>query len=102
MTSLAKSQDKIGWRNLMEGQFSKYFYKMQSTHLAFGSTYLNGENWVKKIISQILQITHSQWIYRNFSLHDKRRGYPRRQDMKEMMVKIESLLDTRLNEVPAE
>ena len=86
----------------MEGHFSKHFYKMQSIHLAFGSTYLNGEDWAKKTISQVLQITHSQWIYRNFSLHDKRRGYLRRQDMKEMMVKIESLLDTRPDEVPAE
>ena len=82
MTALAKSQDKIGWRNLMEGCFSKHFYEMQSIHLAFGSTYLNGEDWVKKKISQVLQITHSQWICRNCSLHDKRSGYLRRQNMK--------------------
>ena len=86
----------------MEGRVFKHFYKMQSIHLAFGSTYLNGEDWVKKTISQVLQITHSQWIYRNFSLHDKRRGYLRRQDMKEMMVKIETLLDTRPDEVSME
>ena len=102
MTALAKSQDKIGWRNLMEGRFSKHFYKMQSIHLDFGSTYLNGEDWVKKTISQVLHITHSQWIYRNFSPHDKRRGYLRRQNMIEMLVKTESLLDTRPDKVPAE
>ena len=86
----------------MEGQVSKYFYKMQSIHLAFGTIYLNGEDWVKKTISQVLQITHSQWIYRNFSFHNKRRGYLRRQDIKEMMVKIENLLETRPDEVPTE
>ena len=102
MTALAKSQDKIGWRNLMESQISKHFYEIQSIHLAFGTTYLNGEDWVKKTISQVLQITHSQWIYRNSSLHAKRRGYLRRQDMKEMMVKIKTLLDTRPDEVPTE
>ena len=75
---------------------------MQSIHLAFGLTYLNGEDWVKKMISQVLQITHSQWIYCNFSLHDKRRDCLRRQDMKEMMVKIKTLLDTRTDEVPTE
>ena len=44
MTALAKSQDKIGWRNLMEGRVSKHFYEIQSIHLAFGSTHLNGED----------------------------------------------------------
>ena len=78
-----------------ERLFSKHFYEMQSIHLAFGSTYLNGEDWVKKTISQVFQITHSQWIYRNFLFHDIRRGYLRRQDMKEMMVMIETFLDTR-------
>ena len=52
------------------------------------------------MISKVLQITHSKRIYRNFSLHDKRRGYLRRQDMQEMMVKIETLLDTRPDEIP--
>ena len=98
MTALAKSQDEIGWRNLMEGRLSKHFFKIQSI-LPFGSTYLNGEYWVKKMISKVLQITHSQWIYRTFSLHDKRRGYLRRQDMKEMMVKIKTLLGTRPDEI---
>ena len=59
MAALAKSQDKIGWRNLTKGQFSKHFYEMQSIYLAFGSTYLSGEDWAKKTISQVLQITHS-------------------------------------------
>ena len=55
-----KSQDKIGWRNLMEGQLSKNFYEVQSIHLAFGSSVLNGEDWMKKAITKILKIAHSQ------------------------------------------
>ena len=38
----------------------------------------------------------------NFSLHDKKRGYLRRQDMKEMTAKINPLLDTRPEDVPKE
>ena len=86
----------------MEGKFSEYFYEMQSIHLAFGPTYLNGEDWVKKMISQVLQITNSQWIYRHFSLHNKMRGYSRRQDTEEMMVKIETVLNIRPEETPKE
>ena len=72
---------------------------MQPIHLAFGFTYLSGEDKVKKTISKVLQITHSQWIYCNFSLQNKRRGCLRRQDTEEMMVKIEMLLDTRPDEI---
>ena len=50
MTALAKSQDKTGLRNLMEGRFSKKIYEIQSIHLALGLTYLNGEDCAKKKI----------------------------------------------------
>ena len=73
MTALWKSQDKIGWGNLMEGWFSKHFYEMQFIQLAFGLTFLDGEDWVKKTTSKVLQITTSQWIYCNISLHDKKK-----------------------------
>ena len=84
----------------MGGQFSKHFYKFQSIHLDFGSTFLNGEDWTKKAIPKVLQITNSQWIHRNFSLHGTQRGCLRRQDMKEMMVNIETLQDTQPDEIP--
>ena len=100
MRALAVSQDKIGWRNFMEGRVSKEFYQMQAQHLASGTSFLNGEDWVKQLISRILHITHSQWIFRNFSLHDKRQGYLTRQETKDMMSKIETLLDTRPDEIP--
>ena len=32
-----------------------------------------GGDWTKHFISKILHITHSQWIYRNFALHDKQK-----------------------------
>ena len=35
------------------------------------NSYLNGEDWTKQFISKLLQIMHSQWIFRNISLHDK-------------------------------
>ena len=82
MKTLAESQDKIGWRNFMEGRISKYFYSLQSYHLAFDTHYMNGEDWVRQFITRVLHITHSQWIYRNFSLHDRQRGYLRRKARK--------------------
>lgn len=69
--ALAASQDLIGWRDFTEGHISTHFYVIQSFHLAMSSSHLNGEDWIKQFITRILQLTHSQWIFRNISLHDK-------------------------------
>jgi len=46
MRALAISQDKIGWRNFMEGCISTYFYFIQHYHLALSGSYLNGSDLV--------------------------------------------------------
>ena len=45
---------------------------------------------------------HSQWIFRNFSLHDKQRGYLRLRLRKEVLREIHKLLETPPLEVPPE
>ena len=100
MTALTKIQDKIGQRNLTGAQRLRELYKMQSMHLTFRSSVLNGKDWTKKIITTLVKITHSQRVYHNFLLHDEQKGYLRRNDTKKMMVKIEALLDTRPDKIP--
>ncbi len=75
MKALAQSQDKIGYRYFMEGYISICFYEIQNFHLAISSSFINGADWAKQVISKILHITHSQWIFCNFSLNDNRHGY---------------------------
>jgi hypothetical protein len=75
MRALTISQDKIGWRNFMKGCIPTHFYFIQHYHLALSGSYLNRSNWTKSLISKLLHITHLQWIYRNFALHDKLCGY---------------------------
>jgi hypothetical protein len=41
MRTLAESQDKIGWRNFMEGYISSHLYNIQLFHLSMSSSYLN-------------------------------------------------------------
>ena len=100
MRRLARSQDKIGWRNFMEGRISKEFFEIQGIYLVLGCHKLNGEQWVKQFIGKILHITHSQWIFRNFTLHDKQKGWLRRKDMKDIMGKIENLWETDVDDIP--
>ena len=102
MTRLATSQDEIGWRNFTEGRISKEFHKIQQLHLMHSTSPLNGDDWVKQFISRVLHITHSQWIYRNFTLHDRMKGYLRLKDRLLTLADIETLLDTQPHELPKE
>ena len=59
MRALAASQDKIGWRNFMDGCIFTNFYFNQHYHLALSGIYLNSSDWTKSLISKLLHITHS-------------------------------------------
>ena len=66
------------------------------------SSYLNGESWTTQFISKLLQITHSQWIFRNFSLHDKFNGYLQNEKADDVLHLIHDLLEVAPEEVPEE
>ena len=87
MRRLARNQDKIGWRNFMEGRTSEEFFETQGVYLALSCHKLNEEQWVKQCIGKMLHIKHIQWIFNNFTLHDKQKGWLRRKDMKDIMGK---------------
>jgi hypothetical protein len=102
MRALASSQDKIGWRNFMERCISTHFYFIKHYHLALSGSYLNGSNWTKSLISKLLHITHSQWIYRNFTLHDKLCGYLHNKTVKDIRITLEELAETPPEDIPEE
>ncbi len=100
MRPLAESQDKIGWRNFTEGYISSHFYNIQRFHLLMSNNFLNGSNWTKQFISKLLQITHSQWIYHNISLHNRRQGYLHNKQSEDLLQEITELSGLSPNEVP--
>ncbi len=59
----------------------------------------SGADWMKAFISHLLQFSHSQWIFRNYTLHDKQRGYLRLRLCSEVLRKIHKLLETSPSEV---
>ena len=85
----------------MEGHISTHFYEIQNFHLAMSSSFLNGADWAKQFISKILHVTHSQWIFRNISLHDKINGYLHKKKAEEIALKLESLAEIAPEDVPA-
>jgi len=66
------------------------------------SGFLNGADWAKQLISKILHITHYQWIFCNFSLHDKRNGYLHKMKVDEIALELESLAGLAPEDVPTE
>ena len=84
----------------MEGRISREFLDIQNLHLALGNHRINGEQWVRQFIGKILHITHSQWIFRNFTLHDKQKGWLRRKELSDIMDKIETLRETAVDNIP--
>ena len=100
--ALATSQDLIGWRDFTVGHISTHFYAIQSFHLAMSSSYLNGKDWIRQFISRILQLTHSQWIFRNISFHDKTNGFLRNKKADEILQLINEFTKVAPEDVPSD
>jgi hypothetical protein len=67
-------QDIIGWDNFAMGMISTKLLAIQSVH-----HHTNGESpcttrWITGLITQLLQVTHMQWIYRCVLVHDPTTG----------------------------
>ena len=100
MMSVAIGQDRIGWRNMMEGRVTKNMYLIQRNHLAKQHSRINGDDWMHGLITRLLHISHSQWLFRNFTLHDKQCGYRRLKDRAEVLVRIDELRNTDPDRLP--
>jgi hypothetical protein len=66
------------------------------------SSYLNRADWTKQFISKLLHVTHSQWIFRNISLHIKINRYLHKKKSEKVMLELESLAGIAPEDVPAE
>jgi hypothetical protein len=70
----AATQDAIGWDNFIMGMTSHKLLAIQSAHFhTAGKSYL-ATRWITGLITQLLQVTHTQWIYRCMLVHDRTTG----------------------------
>ena len=56
---------------------------------------------MKAFVLHLIQLSHSQWIFRNFTLHDKQRGYLILLKRKTVLKEVDRLLDTPPEDIPA-
>jgi hypothetical protein len=62
---------------------------------------MTGEDWMKAFVLHLIQISHSQWIFQNFTLHGKQRGYLSLLKRATVLREVDWLLDTAPEDIPA-
>jgi hypothetical protein len=67
---MAVEQDVIGWRRFMEGMISKQLVCIQADYRAHTGEGIRAMAWASQFVVWLLEVTHSQWIYRNIQVHD--------------------------------
>jgi hypothetical protein len=72
--AFAASQDEIGWDNFMMGMVSHKLFSLQESHLWLCAPHRSPDRWATGFVTQLLQVTHGQWIYRCLTVHDHTSG----------------------------
>ena len=75
----------------MEGKLSKEIFLLQKHTLSCSPSRLSIADWSKKLVSQILQISHAQCIFSNVLLHDTAEGYLRVKKRTEVLQEVDRL-----------
>ena len=94
----------IGWVEILHGKIPHSLSKLQQNHC---DTYpsepgFSGVEWTKGFITRLEQISHSQRLYRNFTLHHQTRGYLALQSKCQVLQKIAELADVGPEAIPEE
>jgi hypothetical protein len=69
-----ESQDVIGWDNFVMGMVSSKLIPIQSDFLLHSKSSSRAMHWISGLSTQLLQVTHSQWIYRCVLVHNRTTG----------------------------
>ena len=66
LTLLARSHDKLGWRNFLEGRVCSLLVETAALSLP---SRRSPDKWGADFVSRLIQITHRQWLLRNAHVH---------------------------------
>ncbi len=65
-------------------------------------TRISGDDWITHFTQQLTEISHAQWLYRNFTLHHYTKGYLHLRTVNDIRREVEELADTRPSDIPRE
>ena len=66
-------------------------FRLQQHMLINLPSHLTIADWGKLLISEILQMLHARWVFRNVSLHDTQEGYLRVQQRQAVLREVDRL-----------
>jgi len=65
----AQAQDQFGWSNLLLGQLTAEWSALQHYYLTSISSCCTSTSWVIGIVTHLLAISHSIWVFCNCVVH---------------------------------
>ncbi len=92
----------IGWIEFLHGKVSTKFWSIQGAHCIMASTRISGNDWMTQFTQQLLDISHAQWLYRNFTLHHYTKGYLCQRTERDIKREVEILVNTKPTDIPKE
>ena len=102
MRAIALGQDKIGWLHFLEGKITGHFKCLQQLHLRSTPCRINADDWCKQFIARLIKISHTQWVFRNLTLHDAHFGHLAMLRRAELARELEGLQALDPRDVPPE
>jgi hypothetical protein len=102
MKEIAYEFDLIGWEDMLHGRLPKSLHTFQSAYCRVRNSRLTGTDWMKKFTAKLLEISHSQWLFRNFLLHNNAKGHLHRSHQAAVLVEIAALATTPPEGIPEE
>jgi hypothetical protein len=71
---MAREQDKIGWRQFMEGMVAKHILLVQDEFHALTREGPTTGKWASQLVCRLLEVVHGQWVYQNIQVYDESKG----------------------------
>jgi len=65
------TQTVIGWMIFTEGKIASQWQRLQQGHYECIRSDKSVKKWARGLVMELLQLTHSQWVYRNSIKHKK-------------------------------
>ena len=78
---------------ILEGMISKEIVVLQQQFYAVNGSWMSLDKWSSGLITWLLEITHGQWLYRNFMVHNPVSGTIATGKKEELLLEIERQWD---------
>ncbi len=96
---MAKEQDKIGWRQFMEGMVCRGVRNIQEMYTQVKGSNIISVQSPQGLIIKLLEATHGQWLYRCVQVHDRVLGTLATARKEEIQLAIEAQQEMRTGDL---